>query len=154
MNLWKEFASDLHSAKCCTCKTLPSACLPYNSVINDSRTDVCWQNCTEQISEVNHRNGAAGPQLVQEERSGLEEHRSMTTDGGFKEQARREASKQLVTSDLHCKNGSILLYRHIFCDIWNGTNYFDSLILAGHQRAQEGAIRHNHFTDKTRGAFE
>ncbi len=75
--------------------------------------------------KLNHRNGAAGPQLVQEERSGLEEHRSMTTDGGFKEQAQREASKQLVTSDQHCKNGSILLYRHIFSDIWNGANYFD-----------------------------
>lgn len=141
--------------KRCARRKLPSACLPYNSEINDSRTDVCWQNSTEEISEVNQRDdGAAGPQIVQEEGSGMEEHRSMRTDGGFTEQAQTEASKQLVTSDLHCKNGSLLVYSHILCHFWNGTNYFDSHILVGHQRAQEGAIRHDQFTDKTWGAFE
>lgn len=58
------------------------------------------------------------------DRTGREDHRSVRTDGGFKEQAQTEASKQLVTSDLHCKNGSILLYRHIFSKVtcerkWN-----------------------------------
>lgn len=59
--------------------------------------------------------GAAGSQIACRKR-GLKTRSVAPCEqmADLKNRHRRKASKQLVTSDLHCKNGSILLYRHIF----------------------------------------
>jgi len=128
-------------------------CLPYNSVTNDSRTDVSWQkNCTEQTSEVNMLRRSRW--FTDRRKRGLKTRSVAQWEqmADLKNRHRRKASKQLVTGDLHCKNGSILLYRHIFSQMLKTSEMEPTILiatLARHQRAQEGAIRQSHFTDKT-----